>query len=424
MKIDQFDVAVIKRFGDFFIECNNIYERELKEIKSPILIFETFECVDYLERSYNDFVYTLRDLLEGVNDHSERDVIYYMLHNLLPSAMFNHNLSQLDYKQKLIHTIAETENEIEGQNISIIRLVNLLYKSTTWFDAGDKDYLSSFYIREVLKDLRSNDLRQGECYVDTSKDDLVNEIHTPNLPIDEILKLELYEFFQYCRDRDIPELYIRNYLEKHTGGFNSEQTKAIWRDFWPWFEAEKEDFYCDRNRISQAVERNVEAGLEVPLIPDTPFTPRPKRDNQTEEQYQNFLRIQEEAHKNQVGQIDVKKLLGTESCELMGLFTIKNILVENLEKNNNSLNSEDAPLDDEGVVENQIKHPISRDAVKYLFTELMNKGVINSMSHTDLANHISEFTTYSAEQLRRNNDLTENAKKKLKELLHSIIERI
>lgn len=133
------------------------------------------------------------------------------------------------------------------------------------------------------------------------------QLSCERLTLDELLKLELYDFFNYCRHGDgIPDLYILKYIEKYSEGFNPELIRLIWRDFWPYFETEKEEFYEDQNRIEAAIERFKKTGLELLLYPDIEYTPPVRKEDKTDEQYAKICEMTKRCHDAKRGTLDVK----------------------------------------------------------------------------------------------------------------------
>ena len=117
------------------------------------------------------------------------------------------------------------------------------------------------------------------------------------LTLDELLQLELYDFFDYCRHGDgIPDLYILKYIEKYSDGFKPELVRLIWRDFGPYMEAEKEDFYGDQDRIMAATERFKKNGIELPLHPEIKYTPLVQKDGKSDEQYDKICEMSKRLH--------------------------------------------------------------------------------------------------------------------------------
>mgnify|MGYP006911238011 CR=1 FL=1 len=240
------------------------------------------------------------------------------------------------------------------------------------------------------------------------------------LTLDELLKLELYDFFDYCRHGDgVPDLYILKYLEKYSDGFKPELVKLIWRDFWPYLEAEKEEFYGDSDRIQQAIERWRKLGRELPLHPDVEYTPPQRKDGKTDEQYDKICEMAKRFHDSQRGTLDVKKLLSTDSLDLWHLFKIESLLKQKM----------GVPVIEDDITPTGQRNsnkpcPISRDAVGFLFRELRNKGVIKPIPDTDLSESIEDLTGYSKEKIRQNNSMSDKAKEDLRGLLLSIADQL
>ena len=151
------------------------------------------------------------------------------------------------------------------------------------------------------------------------------------LKLNDILELDLYDFFDYCRCYGAPVSYIFQYLDKYTKGFESRLTQSVLWDFENYYECERENLYCDFDRIKAAIERHIKAGLELPLYPDVEFTPRrPQRENETDEQYARMCAIDKKIHEEERGKLNVNELLETEAgIELWSLVIIGKILYEN-----------------------------------------------------------------------------------------------
>lgn len=240
------------------------------------------------------------------------------------------------------------------------------------------------------------------------------------LTLDELFKLELYDFFDYCRHGDgIPDLYILKYLEKYSEGFKPELVRLIWHDFWPYFEAEKQEFYEDQDRIEAAIKGFKEAGLELPLYPDIEYTPPVRKEDKTDEQYAKICEMAKQCHDAKRGALNVKKLLSTDSVELCHLFKIESLLKQ---KMNIPIIDDKNPLVDECTASKSCT--ISRDAVGFLFRELRNKGIVKSITDTELAEYIEGLTGYSKEKIRQNIQMTDIAKSNLRSLLLSIVDKL
>lgn len=240
------------------------------------------------------------------------------------------------------------------------------------------------------------------------------------LTLDKLLQLELYDFFDYCRHGDgIPDLYILKYIEKYSNGFKPELVQLIWRDFWPWFEGEKESFYEDSDRIQQAVKRYEENGLELPRIPDSEYIMPQRKEGMSDEQYTLICKLAKNCHDSRKGSIDVKKLLAVDSVELCHLFKIESLLKQKL----NVTEREDDRNTTRADTSNK-SCPISRDAIGFLFRELRNKGVVKPLSDIKMSECIETLTGYSKKQIRQNSPISDKAKEDLRELLLSIVNQL
>lgn len=385
-------------YGDVFERCCDFLGKLQPEKGLPKEGASKIQrLINELQTSYALFVDELYDQIKDIKDSDKQNEMLSNLQTVLPPIIFETDMVDVDYMLDCKDRWLDKPN---GYYVS--EFIETIYGALLWFDK-DAPYKFKRFV-ETFEE------RYESC-------DRICE----RLTIDEILDLELYKFFEYCRQQDgVPILYIQKYLEKHTNEFKPELVRLIWKNFWPWFEAEKEDFYCDSKRIEEAKERHLKNGIEIPVIAATEFVPRPKRDNETNGEYDNRIALSKEMHDNQIGKIDIHKLLSTDSVELTGLFDIKRILQDNIHGDD-----EDYELDIKTPT--STKRSIPLVAIKHLFHELMSLDVIRKdISDTDLARIISQLTTYSAKQVRMSmrNTMTNSAKGKLKVALQNIIDHL
>ena len=330
----------------------------------------------------------------------------------------------INTEKELVHR-AGTAHMKEASEICSTRGLNMLESVIVlYFESGNLDVFKEGerniiktefrYLHEILTILISATQR-GE-----KSDTEYGYAKGEQLALDELLKLGLYDFFDYCRYVDgVPKIDIQRYIETYTNGFKANLVHALFRDFSMYFDIERDIFYSDENRIKEAVERYNSMGKELPTFPDVDYIPPPKLPDVNEERYQRMVKFSRDVHDSQRGTLDVKKLLSYDSLELNGLRYIEYVLEKNMDIK-------------ETIAESQIEEseqikgkPIGRDAIRYLFVELRNRNVITgSMSDTDLSDKVSALTGYSAEQIRKNAKMTDKAKKGLIDFLSAMINKL
>lgn len=202
--------------------------------------------------------------------------------------------------------------------------------------------------------------------------------------------------------------------------FDPDLVLGLYRDFFSFYLDFKSRLYKSRKKIWSDLNLFLSHNLIIPRIKVVEYTPNEVDDLWTREEDKEY-------HDQQIGQIDVKKIIGKYPKELDRLEEIKLILESKLEL------STDGDDDVGNILSNDMENIetgghqtklIPRNAVAFLFRELRNKGVIKSMSDSELSIQIAYMTGYSAEQIRKSSQMTNKCKEKLKNFLSSIIKKL
>ena len=419
-----------KEYGHTFRYCYQLYLDYLNglgadEIK-PVEYLEDFYAEDnYYRRNelaaiFNTFIQLLQAECSNGTPYAN---IMDKLQGIINPVVFDNKLLSKSSQELTSQIISVVNHKDEG--LFIIDHLNCMLESLQWFYIDG----SVFKIKDV-NTITPIEIIQNETGSDIDADDKMpfpdGEAQSKTLPsyerltLDELLQLELYDFFDYCRHGDgIPDLYLLKYLEKYSDGFKPELVRLIWSDFWPYLEAEKEDFYGNRDRIEAAVERFEKNGIELPLHPDIEYTPPVRKEGKNDEQYGKICEMAKRFHDSQRGTLDVEKLLSTDSLDLWHLFKIESLLKQKM--GIPAVEDDTTPI---GQRTSNKPCPISRDAVGFLFRELRNKSVIKPIPDTELSESIENLTGYSKEKIRQNNPMSDKAKEDLRGLLHSIAEQL